>query len=131
MDNFEKLIAYIGGFTEIFLFGFMSLTTVFNQQTIVSKYLKRLYLTAKRPKNKPKGVETDLFTTFKFKLSDKASFLKGYFILMMSFLQPSEAGEDDDEKIGELENKYLTSGNRLFTYAYEKFGAELNAVTLF
>ena len=45
VDNFEKLVAYIGGFIEIFLCGFVSFTTVFNQQTIVGKYLKWLYLT--------------------------------------------------------------------------------------
>ena len=70
-------------------------------------------------------------TTFKFSFSDKASFLKGYFILLMSFLKPREPGQDDEEKLDELENNYLTSGNRLFKYAYQKFGAELNAVTLF
>lgn len=44
-DNIENLISYLGGLIEILLVSFIGLTTIYNQQTIVSKYLQKLYFT--------------------------------------------------------------------------------------
>ena len=45
VDNIENLIAYLGGLTEILIVSFIGMTTIFNQQSIVSKYLRKLYIT--------------------------------------------------------------------------------------
>ena len=45
VDNIENLIAYLGGLTEILIVAFIGMTTVFNQQSIVGKYLRKLYIT--------------------------------------------------------------------------------------
>ena len=128
VDNLENLIAYLGGITEVLLVGFIGATTVFNQQTIVGKYLKRLYFTPLnemelKPHVHAQGVDKcpEKLTTFRFTLSDKLSFLKGYLLYFLSYFKSKY---EDDEK-------YLSKGNRLFSYAFSKFGEELNAVTLF
>ena len=59
-------------------------------------------------------------TTFRFTLSDKLSFLKGYVISLLAYFNCTK----DEER-------HLSKGSRLFSNAFEKFGEELNAVTLF
>ena len=126
VDNLENLIAYLGGITEVLLVGFIGATTVFNQQTIIGKYLKRLYFTPihqnLHPHEHGQGVDMcpKKLTTFRFTLSDKLSFLKGYVISLLAYFNCTK----DEER-------HLSKGSRLFSNAFEKFGEELNAVTLF
>ena len=41
---------------------------------------------------------------------------------MMSYFKSKDYGKENDEILDELEKKHYSEGNRLFTYAYDKFG---------
>ena len=116
VDNIENLIAYLGGLTEILIVSFIGLTTIFNQQSIVSKYLRKLYITPINENLEPHMrsktcVENKDWKTLVFSIFDKYSFMKDYI----------PYGEDDE---------LLNRENKLWKYSYKKFGDELNAITL-